>query len=402
MRPYYSQVALPGTMSYLSNGIKTTVAYTASKGQKCEVLNILIPSVTGNFKAPTSFSWEKVSSTGLRGRTVRTDKDAPGFSGPFERIGGFQSPLDSNGRVGKSAFNFALVYNQALSDLSEKIRGSLDLSIDLFQAKQMLRTVNRIWSLTETLSRSVKRAIKDRRPDREIADYYLEWTYGIEPALKDAYALYDLLYKKSNSNEGLLHFRGRGTYVERSKQNYFMNIFTSDINVVAEFVSDLSFRLQFDVYLSPHQSMLQKLSSYTSLNPIAWVYEMTPYSFVLDWFWDFGGYLRNLETAVIHSDRVVSGCKTYTALEYTTLQSNTLSWGKHLFSDATGDHVYRWYERKPMNTLDVPKIPVWDVRLGSRRMLNAAALLSQLLPDLFDKERGRIRNDRRVTRLGRN
>lgn len=392
-----SMPAVPGVITYLNNGALSTEKSVG--GASVDMLVVTRPGVTsGDFVHPNAFSFEKVSGTGLRGQTVQT---ASVDSGPILRTGGYQSPLHTNGRIGREGLNFPLPYNLALAQLNEKLRGNLDLSINLFQAKQLLTSGEKVFRLTKTLRDSFYEIVKRRGPVKELASLYLEWIYGIKPVLQDMFSLYDQLYKKGESDEGLIHFRGRGKYVSRSSFGYLLNIMrSSDFDAAVTFDCDLSHRGQLDVYFSPIQSDLQKLSHYTSLNPIAWLYEMTPYSFVLDWFYDFGGYLRNLETVLLHRTRFVYGCYTQTVLETTTLRENTVRSGTFEFSGGTGSHVYKWYDRSVATALDVPKPPSWRPSLGATRMLNSAALLAQFLPDMFSKRHGRIRTDGRQSPLG--
>lgn len=401
MKSYSRTKAVPSTMQKIENGNITSSQI--SGGGSVESLNVLQPgTVSGNFRTATRFAYERVLGTGLRGQTSRIDSTNSGFNGYFLRSGGYQSPLQSNSRVGNIPYDTGKAYYVALSKLDERMRGNLDLSIDFFQGKQMLRSAERVFKLTKTFSDSYRRATKTSGPVKELANLYLEWTYGIEPSLKDILETYELIFKKGYSDEGLLHFRGRGGFVERKIWSYFLNIFTPDVNVSSLFASEISVRSQIDVYLSPRRTDLQKLSHYTSMNPIGWLYEMMPYSFVLDWFIDLGGYMRNLETAIVHADRFVGGCLTYSVAEETVLRDTTASWGVYRFTSAGGRHLYHLYDRYPLTAFPLPKAPIWNPSLGSRRILNAAALLSQFLPDMFSKEHGRIRNNGRILVRGRN
>ena len=49
------------------------------------------------------------------------------------------------------------------------------------------------------------------------------------------------------------------------------------------------------------------VSTYTSMNPASIKWELVPYSFVVDWFYDIGSYLRGCETSTIYSSVFKAG-----------------------------------------------------------------------------------------------
>lgn len=396
MQPIYRESIIPSLMAYRQSDGVVTAPYTSSQGMSTENLVINAAGVTnGDFRSPNRYAYEKTTGNGLRGRCYRFDKRNPDkvdptYVGAIERTGGFNSPLSQPARIGRSVLQYDRAFSNALSKLNENVRGNLDLSIDFFQGRQMIKSAERVYHFTKTFRDSVASA-KRRGAIKEVASLYLEWTYGIKPSLDDLLQFYHQIFRKASSDQGLFHFRGRGGYSDRAEFSQMLNVFQPDDNILATYTSDISVRCQLDIYLSPAKSRLQTLSEYTSLNPIGWLYELTPYSFVLDWFIDLGGYMRNMETALINASRFVSGCCTYSYLERTSLLSNVLTWGDFRFTDATGDHQYRLYSRKALDSYPYVQSPVFNPRIGSKRILNAAALLSQIIPDLPKKGRTRFR-----------
>lgn len=394
MKSRLTQTIVPSFMTYRQFDGRVyrlvTAKLPSQSGQTSSQLSVISGGVaSGGFKTPTAFKYEKIEAAGLRGRCFRLDAVNNTYQGAIERTGGFYSVLGSNSRIGNRSIGYTNTWNDAVSNLNERVRGGLDLSIDLFQAGQTLKTAKRIYNLTDSFVQHYRRAVRGGA-HRELASLYLEWTYGVAPLLQDVIATIALIDKKARSNEGLVHFRGRGHSNDRYDISEFLNIFTQDINVNVVHTVDQSVRCQIDVYLSPKVSRLQTIAGYTSLNPIAWLYEMTPWSFVVDWFWNLGAYLRNLETALIYMDRFVAGCVTYSAQERTTMKSNVVTWGVHRFTDAHGDHLFRRYDRQVLSSYPLPRFPRLDPKFGSRRVLNAAALLSQLTPELPKGRRTRF------------
>jgi hypothetical protein len=116
------------------------------------------------------------------------------------------------------------------------------------------------------------------------------------------------------------------------------------------------------------------------LNPAAIFWELVPYSFVVDWFIDIGGYLRNLQTAYAAGVVVHTGYKVQTTKRRAagfvfggTRQGNYFNFANAV---ASGDQIL--YERFVQASLPVPYLPTLDVQLGWRRLLSGAALISNL------------------------
>ena len=126
------------------------------------------------------------------------------------------------------------------------------------------------------------------------------------------------------------------------------------------------------------------MARWTSLNPVSIAWELTPYSFVVDWFYDLGGYLRNLETGLLYNTRFKSGYKS----ELYLWESDEIApmGGTH----AVGDNSWRiqackqrtrrvQFYRTKLTSYPLPHLPRLDAKLGSSRLLSAASLLTQKL-----------------------
>jgi hypothetical protein len=286
-------------------------------------------------------------------------------------------------------------YNKAASALSTKVRGDLDISIDMFQWKQTLETARRILSLTQTLRQSWYNAGRRQGPHKEAANLYLEWTYGIAPTVDTLVGLLKKAQEDGLAGKALVHCRGRGCVVqsEQIKQNV-ATILPSTVPIV--FGVQSSYRCQLDVYLKPDLTQWQKLSGYSSLNPVSWMWEMLPYSFVIDWFWNLGGFLRSMETTLIHASRFAYGNDTRSLLQRTSPITSSVVNGNISMQGLAGSHTFKGMDRFVLSSFPVPHLPSFGLEMGSRRILNAAALLTQFLPDMFSNKPGRIRNGKTI------
>lgn len=370
-----------------------------SFGQRaCTDVNTLSCSgkVIGDFVHPNYHSYTKVNSRGLRGRAVYLDAAiAQSHDILVSVVGPCSSLFDSPSYLWGGA-NWTAAINAATSALSTKVRGDLDLSIDLFQWKQILKTTNRVFNLTQSLRKSWRNMKSGKGPLKEAADLYLEWTYGIEPTLKELVELTKKLQDAGSQGKALIHFRGRGNSKDRATISSRIDVWprSTSASLLQKYEVASSCRCQLDIYLKPEITQWNKLSEYASLNPITWLYEATPYSFVLDWFWNFGEYMRSMETYALNAARFAYGSQTLSVRQLTTAIGGIQYVNRFSWEPESGYHDFRSMERTVLSKYPVPHLPTLGTSLGGRRMLNAAALLAQFLPDMFSNKRGRIRSGR--------
>lgn len=332
--------------------------------------------------APTPFRFYRVRASALRGLALRNNQG----SGYLSERGGYSSPLATAGEIfTPSVGDEPVAYAQALGKLADKIRPA-DMSIDLFQWRKTLETLKRLTHFVETTKKSYENIVRRQGPHKEFANLYLEFTYGIQPTAETLYAAYNLLMKKALAGNRLVHFRGRGRVLNYRSEKSNSTLF-GYTNVSLPYDVHSEVRCQIDVWLKPELTRVRKLSQYTALDPASWAYALLPYSFVLDWFWNFGGFLRTLETALIFGQKFHSGTATYTWEKLTSVRDGkyVAADGESAISGLTGWHNYRLYDRRVLSSFPLPRIPQLTADFGWRRMLNAAALLAQFLPDLHKR-----------------
>lgn len=145
------------------------------------------------------------------------------------------------------------------------------------------------------------------------------------------------------------------------------------------FQSEAIYRCEYKVWLKIplDASTVDRL---TSLNPISIGYELIPYSFVLDWVWNIGGYLRDLETAFLYDKYFRTGYQTLTWKHkggYAIAPGGTTP--SNVALAGSGRIDCRWKSRSVLTDYPAPSIPPVRVDLGSGRLLNLAALLGAKL-----------------------
>jgi hypothetical protein len=114
--------------------------------------------------------------------------------------------------------------------------------------------------------------------------------------------------------------------------------------------------------------------SITFGNPTNWAWELTPFSFVVDWGIDIGGYLEALDTL----RRIDSLSGTMTQKRW-----QTIYWKRQFSASAyvppaigdVGKLVYKEHSRLLMNSLPLPPLPRWEPSATWRKLHRAVSLL---------------------------
>lgn len=122
------------------------------------------------------------------------------------------------------------------------------------------------------------------------------------------------------------------------------------------------------------------LARWTSLNPISIAWELMPYSFVVDWFYDIGSTLRNFETALLYNQYVTG----YVDELYVAVSKEDVDLKKR---PAFQGYRYRSkgyrrkidFNRSVLTSAPLPRKPQWKVSMGWQRWMSAWALSSQVL-----------------------
>lgn len=157
-----------------------------------------------------------------------------------------------------------------------------------------------------------------------------------------------------------------------------------------------TYRTKFGVLYQPPQSTLNTIARFASLNPLSIAYELTPYSFVADWFLGIGDYLRGLETHAQFSAGFSEGYVTTTSRIITSATDSGN--GKDIGGRREGGSIHSTVttvskNRSVLGGLPKPQVPKLTMDLGSSRLISAAALLRNFIDDVASP----VQQNRRVT-----
>jgi len=378
--------------------------------------------IKGDFKSPNPWSYNVTASTTWNGKYIVEDLR---YEKPFFAL--IVTGQVSGERTGVALLDTATVYyqtrNDALERLSEKVRGSLDLATSLAESGQAVKMLNLVDRLTRGMAdmkRSWKREILDQlrtfkkrrqaaaalqrwqrgvkarnpgsyRPQRakpgmaaallsgttkSLANGWCEYTYGWNPLISD-------IKNIANNVVGFVHNKCvvKASATQSLDQQsvirgYVFNAWYGDVPSTYKGFIKHTIKIRLDPGFD------SGLGRWTSLNPLAVAWELFPYSFVVDWVFDIGSYMRNLETSLLYGTKFLDGMES-TLVKYTgTAEVNSRydsGGGTPVTFVARGGTEISAFSRSLIFSYPAPTLPSFKLDLGSNRLLSAAALLRQLI-----------------------
>lgn len=279
---------------------------------------------------------------------------------------------------------------EALERFNERTRGSLDLATsaaewrstrDMLHYKSQTDFFDKV---QQKLFRKVNTAIDlytfVKRSAKTAADIRLQYMYGWKPLASDIYGI-----AKQAANVAASTFERYSAQAEMT----FEGVTASFLNYNATRAETqfpgkrFTVKDRFGVILEAGDPT--SIERFSGLNPVSLAWELTPLSFVSDWVFDVGSYLRGVETSLLYGNRFVSGYKSNLQLSEGSLSFNKFSLVKGSPNSVltehknSGSYYYRKFSRQKLFAYPTPRVPSFKVDLGSSQLLTGAALLAQLL-----------------------
>jgi len=288
----------------------------------------------------------------------------------------------SNGQEAFHSNNGAdVAYQQALARLYGKIRNSsLNIDVDAFEGRETARMIRNTIKAVRGIKSFTKQAIKDIKKDPTLSasNAWLQYKYGWSPlvgTIYDALEFHSKEWPKYN-----VRARGKASSydgAEIATGGYY----SPDRSVV----ESGSYRTQIDLTYQVTDVESFALDRIATLDPASIIWELTPYSFVADWFYNIGEYLKLKEMATSSNLSFVKGYRTDTRFETQaylfTGKYYVSPWqdeGKWRSWSMVGSRVRKEKERTLLTSMPYPVTPSVKCDLGSSQLISAAALLRQL------------------------
>lgn len=371
MVPYLNLVY--GDSSYLDRfGVQTPSRFLTWFDALSEV-----ESNVGDFRVPNNQRFTKSWQSFAHGSLTAVYSD-----GTFEsRIGVLPGQPDASVDIGAFSPN---VFNDCLENLFDQVRGGLDLSVDIAEASQARSMVSKALQGLADLGTTVRKVRRwnsrgpSRRNAREAADAWLQFTYGWKPLANSIYQTgQQIANQMANNRDGRkLRFRARASSHDRSQRN-----FPSSTGVPALETVETSHRCEIVGYFCLDNSAVEAMAGFTSLNPVSVAWELVPYSFVIDWVVNVGGYLRNLESALLYANTFAGGYVTESrrqTAECLTIGASRTG-GVYYAVNSLASAQVTQKRRQRLTSLPFPRLPQFSIELGWQRLVSAASLLTQQL-----------------------
>lgn len=328
--------------------------------------------IQGNHKDPNSWSYDVVS---IRFPTIQYRKEFPTW-GEFQKHVWFFSNADS---PAGPAWDRTRVYNAALGRLNDKVRGGLDLAVSIAEIsqlrKQLLDTIRKLIALGKN------GGLKGWGSTRDLANGWLEWQYGWKPLMSDIYGIIDELFRLHITTLKTVHASANQPLTGLGVIPRFIGEFTWQVRSSGEGKESCRFVMTVEI---PGGT----LDRWSTLNPVGLAWELIPFSFVVDWFFDVGSYMKNLETALLYSTRFKSGYVSelywYDGIEESLpgqkFSFPTANPPKYCYNDFTKSKIrIRRFRRTKLTSYPLPRPPSFKADLGTQQLLSLASLLRQFL-----------------------
>lgn len=262
--------------------------------------------------------------------------------------------------------NWSSLYNEALDRMVDKVRGSLDVSVDLLEGRQtlkMLKASDQVIDLSRTF---VRRFGILKAP----ANAWLLYTYGIKPLVGTIFGIADEQIRTVINK--IVCYK-----VRKSDSHRPESVIIPTADGTWEFPVTGTMKVSVSIGLNLVPDEMNDLARWSSLNPLSIAWETLPLSFVADWFLNVGGYLRSFETALLYDSKFRDGYVSYFQAGDITLNLN--QGGDGWYRRFHGGCTYLGFERNKLTSFPRPELPSLEANLGSSRLLSAASLLAGLL-----------------------
>ncbi len=348
------------------------VAYPASVSNR-KVGDFRSPSAYGGTYFHWTYGGERRRSwyLGTDWQTTQILTNGYGGSQPLPQLHGLSDKLVDRAvtkallKLKNQQVNLAVAFAER-SETAELVTSMIQRITRLHGAYKARRPLD--WRTVKRLS-----GIPGRRGEA-IPNSWLEFQYGIQPTMQDAYGAVSALKSKDLEDGSRYRYTVRGS----SKVAYaggfeFFNDGYPTIKYVKSDEVKQEAKVRLDYALE--NPLLHQLASLGILNPALVVWEKVPYSFVVDWFLPIGDYLSCMDAAAgfqfLNGTLTISNRRKGEASEYGQDNdfyknvSSTMRWSWDLFQ----------WSRSLYSSSPLPRVPRFKNPLSTGHLANALALL---------------------------
>jgi len=214
---------------------------------------------------------------------------------------------------------------------------------------------------------------------KDIADQWLSLQYGWKPLLSDVYDVVNGLHKRESS--GLKIFRESSKVVMSAPSDSSWAYWTG-ANPRNFGTRSTTAVCKYMIRCKPNM-VLAEPAALGFTNPLVVAWEVTPWSFVVDWFLPVGRYLEQLSADhgwIFYDGCVSSLVKSHENATVTaTLNYSSAGWDYTNLYGWSGECSYVRFDRTTLGGFPIPSLPTFKNPLSFAHVANSIALLSQLM-----------------------
>lgn len=212
---------------------------------------------------------------------------------------------------------------------------------------------------------------------KDIANQWLSLQYGWKPLLSDAYDLLNGLHRRETTF--VTSVRGSASDMKLSKSTH--SAFAHPVTNLPMGIRSVRATVKYTVRVRPDLSFAEP-AALGFTNPLTVLWEVTPWSFVVDWAIPIGRYLEQLSAT--HGWYFYDGCVSSTV---NVGEAGDYSWSKTVESSGqividrqshSGSSAsFFEFTRGLLAGFPIPDVPQFKNPFSAGHALNAIALLSQ-------------------------
>jgi len=372
--------------------------------QERQMSNVTNGLVIGNFKDPNPITFLKRVTT--NGNRNSYDRRASGGNIVVTTVSG-PSPAHGDMSLNSPVLGGA-DFSRTRDDCLEKVFGQLrngpNLAVDWaerVQTAKLLKDSLNLRKLILTMTTAVTGSTRYKRLPKGdagvqpridlLSQKWLEYRYGWTPLVNSIYDIVDQVRRSfMNETSGTFNVKGRSSQrrilgpdevISKGGAGSFEN---PRCTVTGSF----RYRTEMGFIFKIPQGT--NLSDFTTLNPLTVAWELTPYSFVADWFVNVSQYLELWENWVLFNKHFQGGYITDSFQEKTiwsTSGATSVPWrfdgptpvqGQVSYVSVNGSKTLSYKARERVLNLPFPSGIRLRVNLNAKRVTDSAALLFQV------------------------
>lgn len=322
------------------------------------------PILKGDFHTPLVWSYNKDDITYVNGsqRRIEADGSTTTISGVLAANAGMTTEYELITQHQNSLDN-------CLRSLYEALRGNTDLTCT---AAEMYKD-NILHSARQYVDfvRNWKKRIRNMTK-RDASKLWLRVNYEIVPLASDLYSIVKAATGTSLRKGFGVECRGYSKCGLPPQTVVAFGISYAPRKPEGEIESWSTGTFRFIV-----NPALDQAAQLASMDPLKIAWNLLPWTFVIDWFYNVGNYMNALETQALYSSSCKGGfvssrtrCKFRHSFTATSRTGNTV-----LQSDIKSAVVQQRFYRQVYSGLPAVPYPRLNLNLGGKQLLNLAALI---------------------------